>query len=98
MKEGCKGIKKDGLPCKALARNGSKFCYSHDPDKPKVKHHAKPLSEENFEMLRAQLMGLNVLPDYQLEKIADMVISKLAESLNLYVKEKKSLMISENEK
>ena len=83
----CKGLKKDGMPCKAQPVRGKRYCACHDPERPEPPK-AKPLSEEDIERHLAILRGETVLPDFQLEKIADMILEKMGEGINLYMKAK----------
>lgn len=86
----CKGIKKDGTACKAQALKGKENCFNHDPDKPDKPEpqRGRPLSKEDIEGLIATIEGKTVLPDFQLEKIADIFLSKLSKAISLYMRKK----------
>lgn len=68
----CKGTKKDGTPCHTQTVKGERYCFYHNPEKQERVH----LLKGGPELPKAR-PNETVLPDFQLEKIAEMVSEKL---------------------
>lgn len=58
----CRAAKSDGSPCSVRVREGSDFCFFHNPAKAKELRAAQALAAGAIGRLRCQSMRLNLLP------------------------------------
>lgn len=72
----CKSKRADGQPCKATVLEGKEHCWQHDPERKGVVG-SKGLTEEDLQDMIDAAEGKTILPDRQLEKLAELIAKNL---------------------
>lgn len=76
-KRRCTGKKKDGAPCQAPARPGSRYCFLHDPSQADKAQKARQKGGKE----RTRKKAPAVMPSVEIKNVGD-VVSVLGETIN----------------